>query len=146
MQSPEEAGPSGVGSHLSGSGRSSARNSKKPDEVDETNEESAALDQSILASAISSGMPTFLMTKGVSKYPFLYPQRQWRSCSGESSTVEHVLSSFMCTALRISYLVCVCVRNIARFRHVHVGAVTPLRPVHTTSCSCNTKAVGRDKQ
>lgn len=64
MQSPRGLVPSsrmGSGSGLSGSSCVSSRGSLSNDVP-----ESTTLDQSILASAISSGMPTFLLTTGVS--------------------------------------------------------------------------------
>lgn len=66
MQPPRGLVPSsrvGSGSGLSGSSDASSRGSISNDVVPES---TTTLDQSILASAISSGMPTFLLTKGVS--------------------------------------------------------------------------------
>lgn len=59
----------GSGSGVGGSSRScstGSQNNSKHIGGAEDNAEPTPLDQSILASAISSGMPTFLLTKGVS--------------------------------------------------------------------------------
>lgn len=106
MQPPPEIVPSRIssGSGIRGSSRrcsTGSQNQSRHVGGAEDNAEPTTLDQSILASAISSGMPTFLLTKGVSNVFLTVVQSDSRD-EGAHTVRQLLVRELYCSILYIA--------------------------------------------